>query len=198
MPQRMALKATAGPEGVPPEQANQTAQTLTCRFAPSAGLEPATYGWHLHPPHRVRDLDDAADPGRSQSLSRRAGHERAVAPVPCPRDQRVSGGCPMARLLAALRWCCLAAWPQVRRSGWTLDSGAAWPDRVAVEGRPIGLRSLARPSLVRQVCGSERGRVRGRTSTGIAREHAQADSTISPLPTPLLGPPHSARPHNSG
>ena len=27
---------------------------------------------------RVRDLDDAADPGRSQSLDRRAGHEREV------------------------------------------------------------------------------------------------------------------------
>jgi hypothetical protein len=40
--------------------------------------------------HRVRDLDDAADPGRSQSLARRAGHERAVAPVPRTRGRRVS------------------------------------------------------------------------------------------------------------
>ena len=49
---------------------------------------------HLHPrtrSHRVRDLDDAADPGRSQSLARRAGHERAVAPVPCTRDRRDKG-----------------------------------------------------------------------------------------------------------
>ena len=40
--------------------------------------------------HRGRDLDDAADPGRSQPLSRRAGLERAVAPVPCTRGRRVS------------------------------------------------------------------------------------------------------------
>jgi hypothetical protein len=40
--------------------------------------------------HRVRDLDDAADPGRWQSLDRRAGHDRAVAPVPCTRGRRVS------------------------------------------------------------------------------------------------------------
>ena len=40
--------------------------------------------------HRVRDLDDAADPRRSQPLARRAGHERAVAPVPCTRGRRVS------------------------------------------------------------------------------------------------------------
>ena len=33
--------------------------------------------------HRVRDLDDAADPRRSQPLARRAGLERAVAPVSC-------------------------------------------------------------------------------------------------------------------
>ena len=48
---------------------------------------------HLDPrtrSHRVRDLDDAADPGRSQSLARRAGHERAVAPVPRTRRRRVS------------------------------------------------------------------------------------------------------------
>ena len=48
---------------------------------------------HLDPQtrsHRVRDLDDAADPGRSQSLARPAGHERAVAPVPCTRGRRVS------------------------------------------------------------------------------------------------------------
>jgi hypothetical protein len=48
---------------------------------------------HLDPrtrSHRVRDLDDAADPGRSQSLARRAGHERAVAPVPCTRGRPVS------------------------------------------------------------------------------------------------------------
>jgi hypothetical protein len=38
---------------------------------------------------RVRDLDDAADPGRSQSLAQRAGHERAVAPVRCARGRRV-------------------------------------------------------------------------------------------------------------
>jgi tetratricopeptide (TPR) repeat protein len=36
---------------------------------------------------RVRDLDDAADPGRSQSLARRAGPERALAPVPRPRGR---------------------------------------------------------------------------------------------------------------
>ena len=41
-------------------------------------------------PDRVRDLDDAADPGRSQSLARRAGHEGAVAPVPCTRRRRMS------------------------------------------------------------------------------------------------------------
>ena len=41
--------------------------------------------------HRVRDLDDAADPGRSQSLARRAGHGRALAPVPCSRGRRVRG-----------------------------------------------------------------------------------------------------------
>jgi hypothetical protein len=48
---------------------------------------------HLDPrarPDRVRDLDDAADPGRSQSLARRAGHDRAVAPVPRVRGRRVS------------------------------------------------------------------------------------------------------------
>lgn len=48
---------------------------------------------HSHPrtrSHRIRNLDDAADPGRSQSLARRAGHERAVAPVPCTRSRRVS------------------------------------------------------------------------------------------------------------
>jgi len=48
---------------------------------------------HRHPrtrADRVRDLDDAADPGRSQSLARRAGHERALAPVPCPRGRRLS------------------------------------------------------------------------------------------------------------
>jgi signal transduction histidine kinase len=39
--------------------------------------------------HRIQDLDDAADPGRSQSLALRAGHERAVAPVPCTRGGRV-------------------------------------------------------------------------------------------------------------
>jgi hypothetical protein len=40
---------------------------------------------HLHPrtrSDRVWDRDDAADPARSQPLARRAGHERAVAPVP--------------------------------------------------------------------------------------------------------------------
>ena len=48
---------------------------------------------HLDPrtrSHRVRDLDDAADPGRSQSLARRAGHERAMAPVPCTRGRWMS------------------------------------------------------------------------------------------------------------
>jgi hypothetical protein len=39
---------------------------------------------------RIRDLDDAADPGRSQSFAGGAGHARAVAPVPCPRDRGVS------------------------------------------------------------------------------------------------------------
>jgi hypothetical protein len=37
--------------------------------------------------HRVRDLDDAADLGRSQPLAR---HERPLAPVPCTRGRRVS------------------------------------------------------------------------------------------------------------
>ena len=48
---------------------------------------------HLHPrtrSHRVRDLDDAADPRRSQSLARRAGHRRPVAPVPRTRDPHVA------------------------------------------------------------------------------------------------------------
>jgi Family of unknown function (DUF6081) len=48
---------------------------------------------HLDPrtrSHRVWDLDDAADPGRSQSLAGRAGPDRAVAPVPGPRGRRVS------------------------------------------------------------------------------------------------------------
>ena len=40
--------------------------------------------------HRVRDLDDAADPGRSQPLAQRAGHGRALAPIPCTRGRRVS------------------------------------------------------------------------------------------------------------
>ncbi len=50
--------------------------------------------WHLHPrtrSHRVRALDDAADPGRSQSFARRTGHEGAVAPVPCTRSRPGAG-----------------------------------------------------------------------------------------------------------
>jgi hypothetical protein len=50
---------------------------------------------HLHPPtrwHRVRYLDDRANPGRSQPLTRRAGHHCAVAPVPPTRRRRVSLG----------------------------------------------------------------------------------------------------------
>ena len=39
--------------------------------------------------HRVRDLDDAADPGRSQSLAGRAGHGRAMATVSCTRGRQV-------------------------------------------------------------------------------------------------------------
>jgi Family of unknown function (DUF6081) len=40
--------------------------------------------------HRFRDLDDAADPGRSQSIARWAGYGRAVAPVPGARGRTVS------------------------------------------------------------------------------------------------------------
>jgi hypothetical protein len=36
-------------------------------------------------------LDDAADPRLSQSLARRAGHERAVAPVPSARGRSRRG-----------------------------------------------------------------------------------------------------------
>jgi hypothetical protein len=48
-------------------------------------------GPYVHPRTRsdgVRDLDDAAGPGRSRSLARRAGLECAVAPVPGPRRIR--------------------------------------------------------------------------------------------------------------
>jgi hypothetical protein len=43
---------------------------------------------HLHPrtgSDRVRDLDAAADPSRSQPLAERARHDRPVARLPCPR-----------------------------------------------------------------------------------------------------------------
>ncbi len=54
------------------------------------GLRGSRHGDPRTRSHRVRDLDDAADPGRSQSLDRRAGHERALAPVPSTRGRRLS------------------------------------------------------------------------------------------------------------
>ena len=38
----------------------------------------------------VEDRREGARMGRSQPFARRAGHERAVAPVPCTRGRRVS------------------------------------------------------------------------------------------------------------
>jgi hypothetical protein len=68
---------------------DQSSSTATWRVDGHRVYDP----WHLHPrtrADRVRDLDDAADPGRSRSLAGGAGHERPVAPVPRARGRRVS------------------------------------------------------------------------------------------------------------